>query len=121
MADNSLNANHFAQRITATPAFDMNALRPIMNFQVSMLRMWADSIERLAGNYKKGFEETKLRVNVAGRILFNSERKQQNEQANSHARSRCRDHRFSCGRFGPAFVGCAGIIQHDRTQAINYL
>jgi hypothetical protein len=58
MADNSLNANHFAQRITAAPAFGMDALKPIMNFQVSMLRMWADSIERLAGNYKKGFEET---------------------------------------------------------------
>jgi hypothetical protein len=58
MADNSLNANDFAQRITATPAFGMNALKPIMHFQVSMLRMWADSIERLAGNYKKGFEET---------------------------------------------------------------
>jgi hypothetical protein len=58
MADNSLNANDFAQRITATPAFGMNALKPIMQFQVSMLRMWADSIERLAGDYKKGFEET---------------------------------------------------------------
>jgi hypothetical protein len=62
MAENSLNANHLAQRITATPAFGMNALRPIMNFQVSMLRMWADSIERLAGNYKKGFEETATTV-----------------------------------------------------------
>jgi hypothetical protein len=61
MADNSLNANHFAQRITATPAFGMNALKPIMHFQVSMLRMWADSIERLAGYYKK-FEETATAV-----------------------------------------------------------
>jgi hypothetical protein len=40
----------------------MNALKPIMHFQVSMLRMWADSIERLAGNYKKGFEETATTV-----------------------------------------------------------
>jgi hypothetical protein len=39
MADNSLNANHFAQRITATPAFGMKALKPIMQFQVTMLRM----------------------------------------------------------------------------------
>ena len=36
----------------------MNALKPIMHLQVSMLRMWADSIERLAGNYEKGVEET---------------------------------------------------------------
>jgi hypothetical protein len=62
MADSSLNANNFAQRITAAPAFGMNALKPIMHFQVSMLRMWADSIERLAGNYKKGFEETATAV-----------------------------------------------------------
>ena len=36
----------------------MSALKPIMHFQVSMLRMWADSLERFAGNYEKGFEET---------------------------------------------------------------
>ena len=36
----------------------MSALKPIMHFQVSMLRMWADSIERFAGNYEKGVEET---------------------------------------------------------------
>jgi hypothetical protein len=29
-----------------------------MHFQVSMLRMWANSIERFAGNYEKGSEET---------------------------------------------------------------
>jgi hypothetical protein len=35
----------------------MSALKPIMHFQVSVLRMWADSIERLAGNYEKKSEE----------------------------------------------------------------
>ena len=40
----------------------MNALQPIMRVQVSMLRMWADSIERFAGNYEKGFEETATKV-----------------------------------------------------------
>jgi hypothetical protein len=29
-----------------------------MHFQVSMLRIWAESIERFAGNYQKGLEET---------------------------------------------------------------
>ncbi|OAF18119.1 hypothetical protein [Bradyrhizobium neotropicale] len=62
MADNSANANRFARdsqgRITAATAVGMNALRPIMHFQVSMLRMWADSIERFASNYQKGVEET---------------------------------------------------------------
>jgi len=36
----------------------MNALKPIMHLQVSMLRMWANNIERFALNYEKGLEET---------------------------------------------------------------
>jgi hypothetical protein len=43
---------------TGTTAIGMHALKPIMSLQVSMLRMWADNIERFAGNYEKGFEET---------------------------------------------------------------
>jgi len=35
----------------------MIAVKPIMHFQVLMLRMWAESIETFAGNYEKGFEE----------------------------------------------------------------
>jgi hypothetical protein len=60
MAD-SANLNRFAHdaqsRITAT-TIGMDALRPIMHFQVWMLRMWADSIERFAGNYEKALDET---------------------------------------------------------------
>jgi hypothetical protein len=66
MADKSANANRFERdpqrRITTATAIGMNALKPIMHFQVSMLRMWADSIERFAGNYQKGFEETATTV-----------------------------------------------------------
>jgi hypothetical protein len=66
MADKPSNANSFARdpqgRITAATAIGMNALKPIMHFQVSMLRMWADSIERFAGNYEKGLEETATNV-----------------------------------------------------------
>jgi hypothetical protein len=62
MADMTSKANRFARdpqrRITAATAIGMNALKPIVHFQVSMLRMWADSIERFAGNYEKGLEET---------------------------------------------------------------
>ena len=50
------------QRTTAATAVGMNALKPIMYLQVSMLRMWADSIERFANNYEKGFEETATTV-----------------------------------------------------------
>jgi hypothetical protein len=66
MADKPSNANRFAHdpqgRITAATAIGMNALKPIMHFQVSMLRMWADTIERFAGNYEKGLEETATAV-----------------------------------------------------------
>ena len=66
MADKTSTANRFARdprgRITAAIAIGMNALKPVMHFQVSMLRMWADSIERFAGNYEKGLEETATAV-----------------------------------------------------------
>ena len=66
MADKITNPNRLARdsqrRITAASAIGMNALKPIMDLQVSMLRMWADSIERLAGNYGKGLEETATAV-----------------------------------------------------------
>jgi hypothetical protein len=59
MADKTTNADRFAgdpqRHITE---IGMNALKPIVHFQVSMLRMWADSIERFAGNYEKALEET---------------------------------------------------------------
>lgn len=66
MADKTVNANPFARdpqrRITAATAIGMSSLKPIMHFQVSVLRMWADNIERLAGNYEKGLEETATTV-----------------------------------------------------------
>ncbi|TWA93575.1 hypothetical protein [Bradyrhizobium stylosanthis] len=61
MADNT-NADRFAsepqRRIAAATAMGMNALKPMMHFQISMLRMWADSIERFEANYEKKLEET---------------------------------------------------------------
>ncbi len=66
MVDETYNATGFARdsqkSISAVRAIGMNALKPIMHFQVSMLRMWADSIERFAGNYEKGVEETATTV-----------------------------------------------------------
>ena len=60
MADKTANADHFA--VDPGQAIGMNALKPIMRFQVSMLRMWAESIERFAGNYERRFEETAATV-----------------------------------------------------------
>jgi hypothetical protein len=61
MTDNT-EANRLARdsqsRMAAATAIGMNALKPILHFQASMLRMWADSIERFAGNYEKRVEET---------------------------------------------------------------
>jgi hypothetical protein len=62
MADNITDADRVARdprrRVAAATTIGMSALKPIMHFQVSMLRMWADSIERFAGNYEKRLEET---------------------------------------------------------------
>jgi hypothetical protein len=61
MGDNTTSANRLArdaQRRIAAETASMNALKRIVHFQVSMLRMWADSIDRLAGNYEKALEET---------------------------------------------------------------
>ena len=57
MADKIGNANHFAR--TAATTSDMSGWKPIMLFQVSMLRMWAHSLERFAGNYERALDETR--------------------------------------------------------------
>ena len=66
MADKP-DANRFARdpqrHITAATAIGINALKPVLHLQVSILRMWADSIERLAGNYEKGVDEAATAVN----------------------------------------------------------
>ena len=59
MTDDISNAQ---RRIISATAIGMDALKPIMHLQVSMLRMWADGIERFAGNYEKGLEETATAV-----------------------------------------------------------
>ena len=56
MTDEITNAN--PQRpFTAATAIGVNVLKPIVHFQVSMLRMWANNIERFAGNYERGWKK----------------------------------------------------------------
>ena len=66
MAEKMTDANRFAReqqsRMAAATAMGMNALKPMMHFQVTMLRMWADSIERFASNSEKGLEKTAATV-----------------------------------------------------------
>jgi hypothetical protein len=60
MADQHLDTRRMARdqesRITAATAIGLNTVKPMIQFQVSLLRLWADSIESLAQNYEKGLE-----------------------------------------------------------------
>ena len=60
MADQSLDAHRIAQeqedRIAAVTAVGLNAFNPIIQFQASMLRFWADNAETFARNYEKGLD-----------------------------------------------------------------
>ena len=62
MPGNTINANRFTRdpqrHTTAATAIGMNALKPIVHLHVSMLRMWAVTLDRFAGNYEKALEET---------------------------------------------------------------
>jgi hypothetical protein len=44
------------RRIAAATAIGLNAVRPMMQFQVSLLRLWANNIEMLARNCEKELE-----------------------------------------------------------------
>ena len=60
MADQNFDAGRMAgdqqSRIAASAAIGLNALKPMIHFQVSLLRLWADNIESLAQNYEKGVD-----------------------------------------------------------------
>jgi hypothetical protein len=51
---------HFAReqqkRIAAAACMGLNAAKPILEFQVSMLRLWANNVEMVARNCEKGLE-----------------------------------------------------------------
>jgi hypothetical protein len=56
MAEQSFDAPRMTrdqQRRVAATAIGLNALRPMLQFQVSLLRLWANNIEMFASNYKK--------------------------------------------------------------------
>jgi hypothetical protein len=55
------------RRITAGTAIGMDALKPVVEFQVSLLRMWAITLERFAGNYERGLKETVQVITTDGR------------------------------------------------------
>lgn len=60
MADQTLDARRIAReqenRIAAVSAVGLNAVKPLMQYQVSVLRLWADNVEMFVRNYEKGLE-----------------------------------------------------------------
>jgi hypothetical protein len=59
-ANQSLDARRIARdqenRIAASAAVGINAAKPFVEFQTSMLRLWANNLELVARNYEKGLE-----------------------------------------------------------------
>jgi hypothetical protein len=60
MADQIFDAHHSTdeqrKRIIAATAIGLNALKPALHFQISMLRLWIDRVQTFASNYEKGVE-----------------------------------------------------------------
>ena len=60
MADQSFDARRIARdqesRIAAATTFGLNAMKPVMQFHVSVLRLMADNMEAFARNYENGLE-----------------------------------------------------------------
>ena len=56
----SLDARRMAReqegRMTATVSIGLNVAQPIVQFQPSMMRVFAENIEQAAHNYEKSFE-----------------------------------------------------------------
>jgi hypothetical protein len=58
MADETDKVNRFRRNDVAT-ANGVDAMKPMMLFLISMLRMWAHSIDRFAVNCERALDETR--------------------------------------------------------------
>jgi hypothetical protein len=60
MADQRLDARRITRdqesRFAAAAAVGLNAVKPLFQYQTSVLRLWADNFEMLARNYENGVE-----------------------------------------------------------------
>jgi hypothetical protein len=56
MADQTLDARRIAREQESRIAFGMNAVKPMIQCQASMLRIWVDNMELFVRNYEKGVE-----------------------------------------------------------------
>ncbi len=60
MSERAFDARSMAQdqqrRVAAAAAIGLNAAKPMIYLQASLLRLWADNAELFARNYEKGLE-----------------------------------------------------------------
>jgi hypothetical protein len=60
MAEQNFDARRMARdqetRIAAAAAVGLNAAKPFLQYQTSLLRLWADNCELIARNYEKGLD-----------------------------------------------------------------
>ena len=60
MADQSMDARRIAReqesRLAAATAVGLNAVKPVFQYQTSMMRLMADNFELMARNYERGIE-----------------------------------------------------------------
>jgi hypothetical protein len=66
MADTSLDVHRMVReeenRIAAAAAIGINAAMPFVQFQTSMLRIWAENFESTACNYERGVEAFRIAI-----------------------------------------------------------
>jgi hypothetical protein len=81
MAEQTFDARRIAReqegRLAAASAIGFNALKPIMQFQVSLLRLWANNAELLARNYEEGLETSSSAVEKQFHSAVDEQRQQQ--------------------------------------------
>jgi hypothetical protein len=60
MADQSLDARRIARyqetRVAAAASMGLHVVRALLQYQTSVLRLWADNLEMIARNYENGVE-----------------------------------------------------------------
>jgi hypothetical protein len=60
MTDQIFDAGRLAKdqqsRVAASTAIGLNALKPMIHMQVSLLRLWANNLEALAQQYENGVD-----------------------------------------------------------------
>lgn len=66
MSDQSFDTRRMAReqehRIAAAAAVGLNTFRPLLQYQTSIVRLWADNCELVARNFERGLDAFSLAV-----------------------------------------------------------